>query len=91
VKVVTTGLNGTVVGASILGPGAGDMIHEWVLAMRHKLPVRAIADLIHVYPTVSVSNQRAAQKWYAGVFDKPIVKGALTRLFGFEPRDASGL
>jgi pyruvate/2-oxoglutarate dehydrogenase complex dihydrolipoamide dehydrogenase (E3) component len=91
VKVVTTGLNGSVVGASILGPSAGEMIHEWVIAMRHGLPARAIADLIHVYPTVSVSNQRAAQKWYAGVFDKPLVKGALSRLFGFEPRDASGL
>lgn len=91
VKVVTTGLNGNVVGASILGPNAGEMIHEWVIAMRHGLPVRAIADLIHVYPTVSVSNQRAAQKWYAGVFDQPLVKGALSHLFGFEPRDASGL
>lgn len=91
VKIITTGRNGTVVGAHILGPNAGDMIHEWIIAMRHKLPVRVIADLIHVYPTVSVSNQRAAQKWYADLMRKPLVKGALSAVFGFQPRDASKL
>lgn len=91
VKIIVRGLNGTVVGAHILGPNAGEMIHEWVLAMRHKLPVRAIADLIHVYPTVSVSNQRAAQKWYGTLMNKPLVEGALRTLFGLEPRDASTL
>lgn len=87
VKVITAGLNGTVVGAHILGPGAGEMIHEWVLAMEHGLPVRAIADLIHVYPAVSVSNQRAAQRWYAGVMENPVVRGALSSLFGYHPPD----
>lgn len=89
VKVIATGVNGTVVGAHILGPQAGDLIHEWVLAMRHSLPVRAIADLIHVYPTVSVSNQRAAQRWYARLVGKPLIRGALSTLFGLKPRDAS--
>lgn len=88
VKVIVTGLNGNIVGAHILGPQAGDMIHEWVLAMRHGLPVRAIADLIHVYPTVSVSNQRAAQRWYGRLLEKPLVKGALSTLFGLSPHDA---
>lgn len=91
VKVVTTGWNGKIVGAHILGPSAGDLIHEWVLAMRHGLPVRAIADLIHVYPTVSVSNQRAAQRWYGLLMGKPVVRGALSALFGLAPRDASRL
>ena len=90
VKVIVAGRNGNVVGAHILGPQAGEMIHEWVLALRHKLPVRAIADLIHVYPTVSVSNQRAAQKWYAGVMAEPLVKGTLRNVFGFHPGDVSG-
>jgi pyruvate/2-oxoglutarate dehydrogenase complex dihydrolipoamide dehydrogenase (E3) component len=91
VKVITTGLNGTVVGAHIFGPHAGEMIHEWVIALRHGLPVRAIADLIHVYPTVSVSNQRAAQRWYGLVSDQPLVKTALRTLFGYRPRSASRL
>jgi pyruvate/2-oxoglutarate dehydrogenase complex dihydrolipoamide dehydrogenase (E3) component len=36
--IVGAGLRGTVLGAHILGPHAGEMIHEWVLAMRHSLP-----------------------------------------------------
>ncbi|MBC8104429.1 MAG: FAD-dependent oxidoreductase [Cytophagales bacterium] len=91
VKVIVSGLNGNVVGAHILGANAGDLIHEWVIAIRHKLPVRAIADLIHVYPTTSVSNQRAAQRWYAGIAGKPVVKRTLETLFGFTPRDAGGV
>jgi pyruvate/2-oxoglutarate dehydrogenase complex dihydrolipoamide dehydrogenase (E3) component len=91
VKIVVAGPNGKVVGAHIVGPGAGEMIHEWVLAMRHNLPVRAIADLVHVYPTVSVSSQRAAQRWYANLAGKPLVKGALRTLFGLHPRDAAGI
>lgn len=91
VKILTTGINGTIIGAHILGPRAGELIHEWVLAMRHNLPIRAIADLIHVYPTLSVSNQRAAQRWYSGVQQQPLVKGVLSNVFGFTPRDASNL
>ena len=89
--IVGAGLRGTVLGAHILGPHAGEMIHEWVLAMRRRLPVRVIADMIHVYPTVSVSNQRAAQRWYAHVMRKPLVRAALSARFGREPRDASSL
>ncbi len=91
VKVITTGINGKIVGAHVLGPNAGDLIHEWALAMRHKLPVRALADLIHVYPTFSVSNQRAAQRWYGTILEKPLVKGALSTLFGLKPRGAGNL
>ena len=91
VKIITTGLNGNIVGAHILGPRAGELIHEWVLAMRHNLPIRAVADLIHVYPTLAVSNQRAAQRWYSGVQQQPLVKGALSTIFGFHPRDPSEL
>ena len=86
VKVVANRGSGLVLGAHILGPNAGDTIHEWILAMRHGLKVTALADLIHVYPTVSVSNQRAAQKWYIGMTEQPLVKGAL-RIFGYDPRE----
>ncbi|MBC8141380.1 MAG: hypothetical protein H7Y38_08055, partial [Armatimonadetes bacterium] len=51
------------------------------------LPITAIADLVHTYPTLNVTNQRAAQKWYSGVMAQPIVTGALN-LLGYEPRDA---
>lgn len=90
VKIITTGANGNVVGAHILGPNAGDLIHEWVIAMRHNLPARAIADLIHVYPTFSVSNQRAAQRWYANLFARPALQAPL-RWLGLTPRSGKSL
>ena len=90
VKIITAGANGGIVGAHILGPGAGDTIHEWVLAMQQKLPVRVLADMIHVYSTFSVSNQRAAQKWYAQLSESPLLQTPL-RWLGFTPRSASQL
>ncbi|MBC8138913.1 MAG: hypothetical protein H8F28_23805 [Fibrella sp.] len=90
VKVVTVGKLGKIVGASVCGPRAGELIHEWVMAMHHNLPVSAVADLVHVYPTLNVSNQRAAQKWYSGVMSAPLVKGAL-RTLGYTPRGAGSL
>ena len=59
VKIVTN-RRGRILGAHILGPRAGELIHEFVLAMTHGLTVRALADTIHVYPTLSMANQRAA-------------------------------
>ena len=85
VKVVTVGTLGKIVGASVCGPRAGELIHEWVMAMHHNLPISAVADLVHVYPTLNVSNQRAAQKWYSEVMSAPLVKGAL-RTLGYDPQ-----
>ncbi len=82
VKVVTLGPLGKILGATVCGPRAGELIHEWVMALHHKLPISAIADLVHVYPTLNVSNQRAAQKWYSGVLSAPLVTGAL-RVLGY--------
>lgn len=87
VKVVTVGTFGKIIGASICGLRAGELIHEWVMAMHHDLPITAIADLVHTYPTLNVSNQRAAQKWYVGAMDTPLVTGALN-LLGYKPRIA---
>ena len=85
VKVMTVGLTGKIVGASICGERAGELIHEWVMALHHGLPITTIADLVHVYPTLNVSNQRAAQKWYAGVLSAPLATAALHAL-GYTPR-----
>jgi pyruvate/2-oxoglutarate dehydrogenase complex dihydrolipoamide dehydrogenase (E3) component len=43
-----------VVGAHILAPAAGEMIHELALAMHEGLKFEDVASLIHVYPTVSI-------------------------------------
>ena len=49
--VIVTGPKGKVVGAHILAPAAGEMIHELALAIREGLKLTQVATLIHVYPT----------------------------------------
>lgn len=53
-----------IVGAHILGAGAGELIHEYVLAMRTGVPVTAVSGTIHVYPTLSMGVKRAADQYY---------------------------
>jgi pyruvate/2-oxoglutarate dehydrogenase complex dihydrolipoamide dehydrogenase (E3) component len=80
VKIIADG-RGRVLGAHILGPRAGELIHEFVLAMRHGISVRALADTIHVYPTLSMANQRAAQRYYEELSEQPLTRSALRFLF----------
>jgi pyruvate/2-oxoglutarate dehydrogenase complex dihydrolipoamide dehydrogenase (E3) component len=52
--------DGTVLGATIVAPRAGEMIHEWSLAIDRDLKLGDVANSIHVYPTYSTSNMQAA-------------------------------
>lgn len=53
VKIVCTGRRGRIVGAHIVGPSVGELIHECVLAMKKKMTKFELAEMIHVYPTLS--------------------------------------
>jgi pyruvate/2-oxoglutarate dehydrogenase complex dihydrolipoamide dehydrogenase (E3) component len=64
VKVVTRS-NGRILGASILGAGAGDLIMPWALAIARRLKIGALATLIVPYPTRSEASKRAAGCYYA--------------------------
>ncbi len=59
-KLVCTASRSEIVGAHIVGPHAGELIHEVVLAMKKRLPVTALGGMIHVYPTLTQVNQKAA-------------------------------
>lgn len=63
VKIVT-GKSGRILGASILGAGAGDLILPWSLAISQKLKIRALAELIVPYPTRGEAGKRAAGGFY---------------------------
>lgn len=52
IKVITD-KSGVIIGASIVAPRAGEMIHELALAMRLKAKASVLADMIHAYPTYS--------------------------------------
>jgi pyruvate/2-oxoglutarate dehydrogenase complex dihydrolipoamide dehydrogenase (E3) component len=63
VKIVT-GRRGRILGGHIIGPDAGNLIHEIVLAMQKNIPVGTLSTTIHVYPTLAQANQRAADNYY---------------------------
>ena len=53
--VVVITHKGTIVGAHVLAPAAGEMIHEFALAIEEGLKLGALAQFMHVYPTISTS------------------------------------
>jgi pyruvate/2-oxoglutarate dehydrogenase complex dihydrolipoamide dehydrogenase (E3) component len=63
VKVVL-GRRGRILGAGILGAGAGDLILPWALAIAQKLRIGAFANLIVPYPTRGEAGKRAAGCYY---------------------------
>jgi pyruvate/2-oxoglutarate dehydrogenase complex dihydrolipoamide dehydrogenase (E3) component len=52
--------DGTLLGATIVAGRAGEMIHEWIVALDRGLKVGDLANAIHVYPTYSTANWQAA-------------------------------
>jgi len=63
VKVVTTA-RGRVLGASILGPQAGELIQLWTLAVAGRVKLRDLAQTIAPYPTRGEAGKRAAGSFY---------------------------
>ncbi|HEX5128185.1 MAG TPA: FAD-dependent oxidoreductase [Usitatibacter sp.] len=63
VKVLTAKGTDTVLGATIAGPNAGEIIVEFVAAMRHGFGLDKILGTIHIYPTYAESNKYAAGAW----------------------------
>jgi pyruvate/2-oxoglutarate dehydrogenase complex dihydrolipoamide dehydrogenase (E3) component/uncharacterized membrane protein YdjX (TVP38/TMEM64 family) len=63
VKVLTEPGKDTILGATIVGAHAGEMLPEFVLAMKHGLGLNKLLGTIHVYPTFSEANKFAAGEW----------------------------
>ncbi|UYH54962.1 FAD-dependent oxidoreductase [Qipengyuania sp. SS22] len=63
VKVLTPPGKDTILGATIIGAHAGELLAEYVLAMRHKLGLNKILGTIHSYPTMAEANKFAAGEW----------------------------
>jgi len=63
VKVLTPPGKDRILGVTIVGEHAGDLIAEFVLAMRHGLGLNKILGTIHIYPTLAEANKYAAGEW----------------------------
>ncbi|MCW5636904.1 MAG: FAD-dependent oxidoreductase [Rubrivivax sp.] len=63
VKVLTVPGKDRILGVTIVGVHAGDLLVEYVLAMRHGLGLNKILGTIHTYPTLAEANKYAAGEW----------------------------
>jgi pyruvate/2-oxoglutarate dehydrogenase complex dihydrolipoamide dehydrogenase (E3) component/uncharacterized membrane protein YdjX (TVP38/TMEM64 family) len=63
VKVLTVPGKDRILGVTIVGEHAGDLIAEYIIAMRHGLGLNKILGTIHIYPTLAEANKYAAGVW----------------------------
>jgi len=63
VKVLTVPGKDKILGVTIVGAHAGDLLAEFVLAMKHGLGLNKILGTIHTYPTLAEANKYAAGEW----------------------------
>lgn len=79
---IVLGPKGKILGATIVGPRAGELIGTWALAINSGLKIGAIAGAVLPYPTLSEISKRAAGSYYT-----PKLFGAFTRrVVGFVQR-----
>jgi pyruvate/2-oxoglutarate dehydrogenase complex dihydrolipoamide dehydrogenase (E3) component len=81
IKVITAA-SGRVLGASIVGAAAAELIQIWALAIAQKLPIKAMIGWISPYPTLSEINKRVAYRYYGTRPGNP----KLRRMIGFLSR-----
>ena len=63
VKVLTVPGKDRILGATIVGAHAAELLAEFVLAMKHGLGLNKILGTIHVYPTLAEANKHVAGNW----------------------------
>ncbi|MGB3048807.1 MAG: pyridine nucleotide-disulfide oxidoreductase, partial [Dokdonella sp.] len=63
VKVLTAPGKDRILGATIVGEHAGDLLAEFVLAMKHGIGLNKLLGTIHVYPTLGEAAKMAAGAW----------------------------
>ena len=73
VKVVAA-KSGRILGATIAGAHAGELIQIWSLAISQKLKIKAMTGFISPYPTLTEINKRAAFKFYAAAPGNPLLR-----------------
>ncbi len=65
-----------IIGVQILGPGAGELINEWVAVLCGKVKLSTLASAVHPYPTLGEINKRVAGSYLAPkIFSEKIRKG----------------
>jgi pyruvate/2-oxoglutarate dehydrogenase complex dihydrolipoamide dehydrogenase (E3) component len=83
IKVITT-KKGKILGATIVGESAGEIIQLWALAASQGLGIKAMTGYVSPYPTLSEISKRAAVTYYASSISNPWVQRIIRflRIFG---------
>jgi pyruvate/2-oxoglutarate dehydrogenase complex dihydrolipoamide dehydrogenase (E3) component/uncharacterized membrane protein YdjX (TVP38/TMEM64 family) len=63
VKVLTVPGKDRILGCTIAGPSAAELIVEYIAAMRHGIGLNKVLRTIHIYPTLAEANKYAAGQW----------------------------
>lgn len=72
--------NGRILGVSIVGKRAGELIHEATLAMRHRMKLQELSEIIHAYPTYSDIIQKSATQYAWNSYQNSVL-GRIIRLW----------
>lgn len=83
VKIITD-KKGVVLGAGIVGKGAGDLLQPWTLAITSGQKIKAFTDMIAPYPTRGEANKRAAGDWYSKTLFSPRTRKLISLLAIFD-------
>jgi pyruvate/2-oxoglutarate dehydrogenase complex dihydrolipoamide dehydrogenase (E3) component len=82
IKVHATRWRGKILGASVIGERAGELISVYGVAMKAGVSVREISDTIFPYPTYGLGARRAADQYYVQK-QFPLAIRAVKRVFGY--------
>jgi pyruvate/2-oxoglutarate dehydrogenase complex dihydrolipoamide dehydrogenase (E3) component len=77
---------GKLLGCQIIGPHAGELIHEWVAALSGGVKLSTLAGAVHVYPTLSEISKRTAWAYFSERLFSERTKSLLSFLFHFKGR-----
>jgi pyruvate/2-oxoglutarate dehydrogenase complex dihydrolipoamide dehydrogenase (E3) component len=78
--------NDKLLGCQIVGAHAGELIHEWIIALSGGVKLSTMAGAVHVYPTLSEISKRAAGRVFAEKLFGDRTKGILKLLFNLKGR-----
>lgn len=83
VKLLLSPVQGKILGAHILGPRAGEMIHEFVVAAAAGLSAPALASAVHAYPTYAGAGSRAIDEFLGERIFRTPIAGVLEQVISF--------
>ncbi|MBV8840279.1 MAG: FAD-dependent oxidoreductase, partial [Alphaproteobacteria bacterium] len=82
IKVITK-KNGLIIGCTIVGAQAGELIAPWTLAVTQRLNIRHMAGIVVPYPTLSEIGKRAAMSYFSASLSNPRLRRLITFLRRF--------